>query len=150
MSFLKNVLGAEKLQGLPTLVQSTPICDYIDNINPEEMTHPIMQGVDMYDRKFYAVKVHINNKSSGEITEGVGTFFERHSTKQNEWAYGSCYYDQGIIHHYSRVEPGHEANLERRLKVLIDGGSVCNIEAWSATGDELVYGNGNLEVTLAA
>lgn len=150
MSFLKNVLGADKLQGLPTLVQSTPSSDYIDNIDPEEMTHPIMQGVDMYDRKFYAVKVHINNKTTGEITEGAGTFFERHSTKRNEWAYGSCYYDQGIIHHYPRVEPGHEANLERRLKVLIDGGSVRNIEAWTATGEQLVYGNGNLEVTLAA
>ncbi len=113
------------------------------------MTHPIMQGVDKCDRKFYAVKVNTTNKNTGEVSQAVGTFFERHNTKRNEWAFGTCY-DLGLIHHYSRVEPHYEANLERRLKLLFDGESVRNIEAWSATGDELVYGNGSLEVSLAA
>jgi hypothetical protein len=117
--------------------------DYIDFIRAEDMNHPIMKGIDIFGRKFIAIKVKTRNTQTNEFKEIVGTFFQRYSNT-NQYAFGTVY-DLNIIHHDSRVREYQSENLEKRLKLLLDGQTIKNIDTFTDDTD-YILGNGYINV----
>jgi hypothetical protein len=117
--------------------------DYIDFIRAVDMNHPIMKGTDIYGRKFIAIKVRTHNTKTNEFKEIVGTFFQRY-LNTNQYAFGTAY-DLNIIHHDSRLREYQSENLEKRLKLLLDGQIIKNIDMFA---DDINYilGNGYINV----
>lgn len=153
---VKTLGGPEIYEAIPKLVLTNPPGDYIDNVKPADMEFPVMQGIDKDTREFLAVKVNLVNKETGVKSQAVGTFFERYNKsnqklyKNNkvEWAYGT-FFDTGLIHHDSRVEPEYFETLEARLTLLFGGKQISSINRFTATGLDLVHGNGDYLVSLA-
>jgi hypothetical protein len=52
---------------------------YIDFITLDDMTHSIMRGIDMYNRRFIVIKMIINN------TPLMQTFFQRYIESEGFW-----------------------------------------------------------------
>jgi hypothetical protein len=121
---------------------------YIDYFKAEDLTHSIMQGYDAIGRRFVAIKVDIRDKKTGETSQAVGTFFERHTSDSTTWAFGTCY-PLNIIHHDSRVRESQYSDLGQRLTLLFGGGELSDIDGWKEPVD-YVKGNGELSVKLAA
>ena len=117
--------------------------DYIDFIRVEDMNFPIMKGVDIYGRKFIAMKVKTHNTKTHESKEIVGTFFQRYSDT-NEYAFGTCY-DLNIIHYDSRIRVYQSDDLQKRLKLLLDGETIKNIDMFNEETN-LIIGNGDINV----
>ena len=129
---VKTLGGPEIYEAIPKLVLTNPPGDYIDNVKPADMEFPVMQGIDKDTREFLAVKVNLVNKETGVKSQAVGTFF-----------------DTGLIHHDSRVEPEYFETLEARLTLLFGGKQISSINRFTATGLDLVHGNGDYLVSLA-
>ena len=117
--------------------------DYIDFIRAEDMNNPIMKGTDIYGRHFLAVKVKTRNTQTNEFKEIVGTFFQRYSDT-NDYAFGTLY-DLNIIHHDSRIRDYQCDNLEKRLKLLLDGHTIRNIDTFS-DDTNYIMGDGYIDV----
>jgi hypothetical protein len=117
--------------------------DYIDFIRSEDMNHPIMKGSDIFGRKFISIKVRTHNTQTNEFKEIVGTFFQRYSNT-NQYAFGTAY-DLNIIHHDSRLREYQSENLEKRLKLLLDGQTLKNIDTFTDDTD-YILGNGCINV----
>jgi hypothetical protein len=156
-----NALGSrEKYYALPklNLGEKNGKTGYIDFITSTDMSHPIMQGYDSAGRKFVSIKVNTVDTENGDKGPVVGTFFERYSdnslsllSSKREWAFGTCY-SLNIIHNDSRVRDYQYENLELRLKSLVDGKTLYDIDT-SPTMDEneevdYVLGNGKISFTL--
>lgn len=67
---------------------------YIDWIQPSEMTHSIMKGIDDFNRKFVAIKVrqHLYSEIPAEwysTRPSVWCLFQRNSGDDSVWAIGS-------------------------------------------------------------
>jgi hypothetical protein len=119
------------------------LTDYIDFIKAEDMNHPLMKGTDIYGRKFIAIKVKTHNTKTNQYKEIVGTFFQRYSNT-NQYAFGTVY-DLNIIHHDSRLREYQSENLEKRLKLLLDGQTIKNIDTFTDDTD-YILGNGYIYV----
>lgn len=61
--------------------------DYIDFITVDEVTAPIMVGVDKFRRPFVILRV-INNKTG---KKSVHTIFQRYTDSIAPWCCGTCY-----------------------------------------------------------
>lgn len=114
--------------------------DYIDFIKPDDMEFSIMKGIDLFKRPFISLKVNINNK------ETVGTFFQRYSDCNKNWAFGSKSYDFAIYHD-SRLRNEDYDFLEKRLKLLLNGEIIYNIDLYKDDYKN-EKGNGELQVKL--
>ena len=53
--------------------------DYIDFITLDDMTHSIMRGIDVYNRRFIVIKMIINN------IQLMQTFFQRYPEREGLW-----------------------------------------------------------------
>lgn len=62
--------------------------DYIDFVSPREMTAPLMQGVDKFNRRF--MSFHIATKDGAN---GVITAFQRYTDSAGTWCIGGDVYD---------------------------------------------------------
>ena len=156
-----NALGSrEKYYALPklNLGDKNGTTGYIDFVTSKDMSHPIMQGYDSGGRKFVAIKVNTVNTETGDKSPVVGTFFERYSdnplnlNSNKEWAFGTCY-GLNVIHNDSRVRDYQYKNLGLRLKSLIDGKTLYDIDTFPTMDDEkydvdYVLGNGKISFTL--
>ena len=122
------------------------LTDYIDFLLPDDLSAPIMCGVDAYSRPFVAFKVQAQAQAQAvenrEPYEIVGTFFQRFSDNMDAWAFGTTFLTQGEIYHDSRVREDDYASLENRLKRLIAGETVSSISC-------NVDGDGPLDVKLS-
>jgi hypothetical protein len=58
---------------------------YLDQLNPEDLSSDIMQGTDPLNRRFYAFRV--KDKSDGETK--VFTVFQRHTGVSEIWTFGA-------------------------------------------------------------
>lgn len=58
--------------------------DYIDFIDPKNVAHRLMKGIDKYSRPFLVVKA-IGNLETGEEMELFQTFFQRYSDNEFLW-----------------------------------------------------------------
>lgn len=125
------------------------LTDYIDYITVDDMTDPVMKGVDCFRRPFLAIKVNTVN-DEGETKKMVGTFFQRYSDNHVSWAFGTCY-ETNVIFHDSRVRPEHFEGLKKRLQKLFSGSQLQNVNFWMGDlNDEVdwINGNGTLKVVL--
>ncbi len=61
--------------------------DYIDFINPSELTHPIMLGIDILKRPFIVIKAI--GTLNDEMVKFTETFFQRYTENQSLWV-GAC------------------------------------------------------------
>ncbi len=96
-----------------------------------------MKGVDMYRRPFVACK--LTATSFAETFEFVGTFFQRYTDEETEWAYGT-YAPLNLLFHDSRIRPQHHNDLEQRLCRLLRREVVYNID--DSRGCDYIQGNG--------
>ncbi len=112
---------------------------YIDFLRAEEMTHPIMRGVDVYHRPFVAIKAQ--TKGECRFREVVGVFFQRYTNDSSEWAYGTCY-PLNMIYHSSRVREEHMEGLAIRLNTLFEGGEIRNVDFGLSHNEDWINGNG--------
>ena len=121
---IENVFSQMELPLLDLKLKSGDT-GYIDFISPEDMSHSIMRGTDMYGRPFVSLKIQA---VQNEQDVHVGTFFQRYSDNFDDWAFGTDFLHFGILYHDSRVRPVDYPMLETRLKQLIAGQSVkaCN------------------------
>jgi hypothetical protein len=121
--------------------------DYIDFLQPEELTHPIMRGIDAYRRPFVAFKVYVAGPKDKDNYEIVGTFFQRYSDDTDAWAFGTTFNGNQEIYHDSRVRLDSYEDLEKRLKLLIAGETINNTDYSSPLN--YIIGNGGLKIKLA-
>lgn len=129
------LLGEGVIEALPVLDIGKRVgpTNYIDFIGPDEMFNSIMKGVDVYRRPFISIKVKYNdlNSNSDEdlVKFAVGTFFQRYTDDNYNWAYGTRY-KQNIIYNSSIVRDYDYESLETRLKKIFDGESVNIIKVY--------------------
>lgn len=62
--------------------------DYIDFIQSEEVTAPIMRGVDCHGRKFLVIRGHCKIGDTENITPMFGTYFQRYTDTNGVWVGG--------------------------------------------------------------
>lgn len=143
MSEFKNfepiykAFGLQKLEELPVLdlKNRRGATDYIDFVKNDEMTSPIMKGIDCFKRPFLAIKVKCTYKTEElEPTEVVGTFFQRYTDDESSWAFGTCYMTD-IIWHDSRVRQNIYSELQTRLTLLTSGKKINSIHSNCSSGD---------------
>jgi hypothetical protein len=56
--------------------------DYIDFLRWNEVNHPVMWGIDRYNRLFFVIKGYVNGKRV------LQTFFQRYTGLQSAWNSG--------------------------------------------------------------
>lgn len=119
-SKIKSLFGGVKgFEALPILTFNPlrQTGDYIDFITPQEMSAPIMRGVDKHGREFFTIRANGN--------EGVycQTFFRRYM-HQGSWTQGG----HSIISIGCYIIDAGKVNVEtfEQLKKLIQTGIVIN------------------------
>jgi hypothetical protein len=67
--------------------------------------------------------------SPAKTFEFVGTFFQRYTDEETEWAYGTLCAPLNLLFHIdSRIGPQHHHDLEQRLRRLLRREVVYNID----------------------
>jgi len=145
-------IGEAALENLPVLDVGTRNgpTDYIDYLTIADLTAPVMKGVDRFRRPFIAMKLSaVSDHVENEVYEFVGTFFQRYTDDEVNWAYGTCY-KLNMLFHDSRVRLSHMEGLERRLFLLLNGTAVRSVDFYANTTDdeETDWVNGNGEYTM--
>lgn len=150
LSLIDQALAKNNLKTPPRLSTANRCgtTGYIDYFKAEDLTQPIMQGYDAIGRRFVAIKVDTKNKTTGETSQAVGTFFERYTSDNNTWAFGTCY-PLNIIHHDSRVRESQYSELGQRLTLLFGGEELSDIDGLKEDEPDYVKGNGELSIKLA-
>ena len=92
------------------------ITEYIDRIKKTNVKHPIMFGIDNFERPFITFKIRINNKQNI-----VHTLFQRYSDYKFKWVFGTAYYTYNIhettlpsdedLNNYKKLVNGHNLNI---------------------------------------
>jgi hypothetical protein len=84
-----NLFTLERMANFPILEYKEEflgLTDYIDGILPQDMTHPIMMGVDKYKRAFIAIRTY----QPQEKKTMVDTIFQRYTKDKLIWSNSSC------------------------------------------------------------
>lgn len=101
---------------------------YIDFIKADDMKYPVMKGIDMWNRPFIAIRVKCvqacRDTDENKISYAVGTFFQRYSDENFNWAYGTAYI-YSTIYWDSRIQKYDYKCLSNRLKKLASGEKAC-------------------------
>ena len=90
LTHMKNAVGGEEaFNALPelNLGNRTGRTGYIDFLEPEELSHSVMRGVDAAGRPFISLKVRSNQPNAQAF---VITLFQRYA-QGGEWSYGSTF-----------------------------------------------------------
>ena len=150
LALIEQALAKNNLKPLPRLSTANRCgtTGYIDYFRVEDLTQPIMQGYDAIGRRFVAIKVDTKNKTTGETSQAVGTFFERYTSDSKTWAFGTCY-PMNIIHYDSRVRESQYSDLGQRLTLLFGGEELSDIDGLKEDEPDYVKGNGELSIKLA-
>jgi len=125
------------------------LTSYIDFIKVKDMSAPVMKGIDIYRRQFYAIKITLNDENNSQL---VGTFFQRYTDDYDNWAYGTCYAEGFYIYCDSRIRTNHYEWLEKRLNLLLQGTILNNIDLYTDCDDneiDYINGNGSVQISLA-
>tara|TARA_B100000524_G_C23647659_1_gene369042 strand:- start:584 stop:1159 length:576 start_codon:yes stop_codon:yes gene_type:complete len=87
--------------------------DYIDQILIEDLKHPIMFGIDNYERPFIAIK-YFNKKPTCVV------LFQRFSDTIKIWTHGTCYYNSIFL--MPRFYNGNflDKNIQKNIFNLIN------------------------------
>ena len=94
--FDKNIIeimgGIENMNKIPILEWEDKFLggtDYIDRIEPENLKHKVMIGIDRYERPFICFRIKTYSKYYEEIFN-VDTLFQRYTGEKNTWTNGTC------------------------------------------------------------
>lgn len=94
--WLTKMIGEKELPILD-LGKKVGHTDYIDFVRVDDVSAPIMRGVDVYRRPF--VTIRVIDRETNKM--GVHTLFRRYTDEiSNTWCCGSCY--KNIIGSYIR------------------------------------------------
>lgn len=83
--------------------------EYIDRIRPDDLSEPIMIGIDCYKRPFICIRtlqIRDNIKS-------VDTLFQRYTNEKETWSYGCC--GNGFLFSSSIHNHVNKNNIKRIL-----------------------------------
>jgi hypothetical protein len=106
---LRDFLRYPVLHWQPSFQGST---DYIDNINPEDVSHPIMIGIDSYQRPFITLRTKITNLDD-TVYQVVDILFQRFTDCPDTWVNGCS--GRGIVKESGRWLSN--GNLQHRYLV---------------------------------
>jgi len=109
LSFLKNKLKNHGYdwENLPIINLNGQIghTDYIDFIQYDEMTAPVMKYIDIYDRPGIVLrinqKVSTDNITDNKPIKGTLAIFQRYTNNPVTWSYGWGNSSMAIEHTYS-------------------------------------------------
>ena len=91
---LEKMINFPILKFKPKFIGST---DYIDRIKPCDLSHPIMIGIDCFNRPF--VSIRTSCLDTGDVV--VDTLFQRYSDDKFIWSSGCCGY--GFINNSGHI-----------------------------------------------
>jgi len=121
--FLKTIFNSDAYLTLPILNigDRKGHTDYIDFITPDEMTSPIMIGIDRFQRFF--ISFCIKYKRNGHYRINVFTLFQRYTNDLDFYSSGTIFSElpsilEGCYVHLSTTII--DKNLEKVLKILDD------------------------------
>jgi hypothetical protein len=127
---------------------------YIDFIDHDMMSFPLMKGKDCFGRPFLAVKVDVEFKSENKVKSCVGAYFQRYSDSEKTICFGTCYFHD-VLYHDSCIRTEHKFVLFR-IKAIVLSYFLqkpvftfsCDFDFNSTNKDEVeVYGN-NLDAQI--
>ena len=93
------------------------ITDYIDFINENEITHNLMKGVDVCNRKFIVMKVGIMDPETGKLKRFQQVFFQRYSGDYYHWMSARIIGQFEFMHSYG----GMREEQYKMLNDLVNG-----------------------------
>ena len=64
--------------------------DYIDRIKPEDVSEPVMVGIDNFRRSFVTFRIKLTYLKKNLTKHIVQTFFQRYTPTQLPWMPGCC------------------------------------------------------------
>lgn len=111
-------MNYELLASLPILdigERENTQSEMIDFIKPDELTHPVMTGLDKYQRRFITIKFKVGRES---LTLHQ-TFFERYTHNQLDWV-GASSASSGLIW----TEPSLTSEQFEFINQIISGNKV--------------------------
>jgi hypothetical protein len=87
--WLVDIIGYDQLEKFPVLDLGDKVgmTDYIDFVRLEDVTAPVMRGVDVYRRPFLTLRVI--NRKTGKLS--VHTIFQRYTDCVSPWCCGTRY-----------------------------------------------------------
>lgn len=118
MAKMKEAFGGEELFNLiPNLDLGGRMGDtgYIDFLQPDELVHPVMKGVDKFGRPFIALKLEVlaeGNEDAEEAGEEVLVLFQRY-TEGGKWTF--AFSDVRILNNILG-----EADLQQIRNILVE------------------------------
>jgi hypothetical protein len=134
---LINALG-DKIAELPILDIGNWVghSGYIDFIEVKDMSHPIMKGRDCVGRPFIALKFKVTpHNTTIQPSEAVGTFFQRYTDNNRDWAYGTCFsYGKCSLYNDARIRRESEEYLTERLQKLVNGEEIPDAHYYEPFG----------------
>jgi hypothetical protein len=87
-----SIFGMENMINYPILEFKNKFIgytDYIDSIRPDDLSEPIMIGVDCFKRAFVSIRTVIINENRDPV---VDTLFQRYTNEKEKWTYGCSGY----------------------------------------------------------
>ncbi|MDF2549903.1 MAG: hypothetical protein K0S07_970 [Chlamydiales bacterium] len=119
-AILKALGGLLNVQQLPVLELKGlgDFTDYIDFIEPDMMSAPVMRGLDSCQRPFIAFKYMINE--GGQTVEYVETLFQRYIGDINTWTHG-CKYLEHLFLGMDRLRNDNRDFYLERVQRLMKG-----------------------------
>lgn len=119
--------GEQEFKKLPILNigKRKGLTNYIDFIEPNEMTAPIMRGTDSSNREFFVIRA--KNQKSGEF--GCQAFFQRGERHHGTWATGIKSGLHGMIERFD-VQAGF-ITYEKSFEVLKQFIASKKLDEWT-------------------
>jgi hypothetical protein len=95
--------------------------NYIDFLQPEDLTAPLMRGVDIFNRPFLSMRTSVDY-STGSRT-AVHTIFQRYRDDANLWVCASAANDW-LLHESVRAIADAPLKWKQNLQTLLSTGTV--------------------------
>ena len=110
----------EKITNILDIGDRVGLTDYIDFLREEEITHNLMKGVDIYNRKFIVMKVGIRNPKTGKLYRLQQVFFQRYTNDSNNWMTAGIVGNFEFTHSYG----GMKQDQYKMLNDLVAGKTI--------------------------
>lgn len=93
------------------------ITNYIDFLKETEITHNLMKGIDIYNRKFIVMKVGVMNPNTGKLYRLQQVFFQRYTNNLYDWMTATIVNNTEFMYSYGGMN--HEQY--KMINDLVDG-----------------------------
>ena len=117
MVFERDLGFYNKIHNILDVGNKKGLTNYIDFIKEKELTHNLMKGVDIFNRKFITLKVGILNINTNKLIRLNQVFFQRYSDDINGWMSATIENQCEIMYSYG----GIREEQYKLLNDLVDG-----------------------------